>query len=96
MVRLTYILSKKKKIKKICDSLMFCLFPEDENSTRQTGRVTYDFLSPGRLDTRIGQWASAIGKPCYLLMPLACGAGLKSTNFVLRNIRLPQSIDETI
>ena len=27
-------------------------------------------------------------------MPSACGAGLKSTNFVLRNIRLPQSIDD--
>ena len=43
---------------------MFCLFSEDETSTRQTGRVTYDFRSPGSFDTRIGEWASAKGKPC--------------------------------
>ena len=32
---------------------MFGLFPEDENSTRQTGQVTYDFHSPSSFDTRI-------------------------------------------
>ena len=44
-------------------SLMFRLFPEDENSTRQTGRVTHDFHSPGSFATRIGEWASAKGTP---------------------------------
>ena len=39
-----YILSKKI----IYDSLMFGLFPEDENSIHQTGRVTYDFHAPSR------------------------------------------------
>ena len=38
-------------------------FPEDENSTRQTGRVTYDFHSSNGLDTRIGEWASATFQP---------------------------------
>ena len=38
-------------------------FPEDENSTRQTGRVTWDFHSPDGLDTRIGEWASANFQP---------------------------------
>ena len=51
--------------KSIYDSLIFGLCSEDENSTRQTGRVTNDFHSPGSFDTRIGeQWASAKGKPC--------------------------------
>ena len=63
VVFLNYILSRKS----IYDSLMFCLFPEDENSTRQTGRVTYDFHSPSSFDTRIGEWASAEGKPCSFL-----------------------------
>ena len=39
-------------------------FPEDENSTRQTGRVTCDIHSPDGLDTRIGEWASANFQPC--------------------------------
>ena len=52
VVCLKYILSKES----IYDSLMFGLFPEDENSTRQTGRVTNDFHSPGSFDTRIGEW----------------------------------------
>ena len=43
--------------------LQFC-FPEDENSTRQTGRVTWDFHSPDGRDTRIGEWASANFQPC--------------------------------
>ena len=59
VVCLNYILSKKS----IYDSLVSGLFPEDENSTRQTRRVTYDFHSPGSFDTRIGEWASAKGKP---------------------------------
>ena len=58
---LNYILSKKKK--SIYDSLMFGLFPDDENSTRQTRLVTFDFHSPGSFDTRIDEWASAKGKP---------------------------------
>ena len=41
-------------------------FPEDENSTRQTGRVTCDFHSPDGLDTRIGEWASANFQPWYM------------------------------
>ena len=43
----------KKKEESIYDNLMFDLFPEDDNSTRQTGRATFVFLSPGRFDTRI-------------------------------------------
>ena len=43
------------------DSFIFGFFPGDENSTRQTGRVTYNFYSPGQL----ASWASAKGKPCY-------------------------------
>ena len=58
LVCFNYILSKKKPI---YNSLMFGLFPEDENSTRQTGRVTYDFQSPGSFYTRIGEWASPKG-----------------------------------
>ena len=46
---------------------MFGSFPEDENSSRQRGRVTYDFHSPGSFDTRIGEWASAKEKPCISL-----------------------------
>ena len=48
---------------------MFRLFPEDENSTLQTGRETYDFHSPSSFDTRIGEWASAKGKP-YIFLSL--------------------------
>ena len=59
VVCLKYSSSKKS----IYDSLMFGLSPEDENSTRQTGRVTFDFHSPGSFATRIGEWASAKGKP---------------------------------
>ena len=43
---------------------MFGLFPEDENSTRLTGRGTYDFHPPGSFDTRIGEWGSAKRKRC--------------------------------
>ena len=56
---LNFILSKKS----IYDTLMFGLFPEGENSSRQTGRVTFDFHSLGSFATRIGEWASAKGKP---------------------------------
>ena len=59
VVCLNYILLKKS----IYDSLMFGLPPEDENSTHQTGQVTYDFHSPGSFDTRIGEWVSIKGKP---------------------------------
>ena len=40
---------------------MFGLFPADENSTPQIGRVTYDFQSPASFEARIGEWASAKG-----------------------------------
>ena len=36
---------------------MFGLFPGGENSTSQTGRVTYDFHSAVSFDTFIGKWA---------------------------------------
>ena len=42
------------KEKSFYDSLMFGLFPVDENSTPQTRWLTYDFHSPGSFDTRIG------------------------------------------
>ena len=45
VVCLNYVLSKKS----IYDSSMFGLFPEDENSTRQIGRVTFHFHSPAVL-----------------------------------------------
>ena len=41
---------------------MLDLFREDENSTRQTGRVTFDFHSPGSFATHIVERASAKGK----------------------------------
>lgn len=47
-----------KKKKTIFDSLLFDLFPEFENSSRQTGRVTYGFHSPGSFETGIAEWAS--------------------------------------
>lgn len=40
-----------------------CLFHEDENSTWQTGWVTYNFHSPGRFNTCIGEWVSTKGIP---------------------------------
>ena len=43
--------------------LQFC-FPENENCTRQTGRVTCDLHSPDGLATCIGEWASADFQPC--------------------------------
>ena len=46
--------------------LQFC-FPEDENSTHKTRRVTCDFHSPDRLDTRIGEWASVNFQPRNVL-----------------------------
>ena len=55
---LNYILSNKSNY----GSLIFGLFPEDENSTRQTWRVTYDFHLRVSFDSRIGEWASAKGK----------------------------------
>ena len=55
------ILSKKS----IYDSLTFGLFTEDENSTCQTGRLTFDFHSPVSFALRIGEWASAKGKPWW-------------------------------
>lgn len=58
-----YYVKKKKNKQTIFDSLLFGLFPEFENSSRQTGRVTYGFHSPGGFDTGIAQWASAQGKP---------------------------------
>ena len=39
-------------------------FPEDENSTCQSGWVIYYFHSPEGLDTRISEWASTNFKPC--------------------------------
>jgi len=60
VVCFNYMLTKES----IYDSLMFSLFPEDENSTRQTGRVIYDFHSPGSFDLRIGEWTGTKGKPC--------------------------------
>ena len=62
VVCLNHILSNKKKA--LYNSSIFCLFPEDENSTRQTGRETYDFYSPGS----IGEWASAKRKPCCMVI----------------------------
>lgn len=59
-----YFIKKKKKNRTIFDSFPSDLFPEDENSSPQTGRVTYGFHSPGSFDTHIGEWgASAKGKP---------------------------------
>ena len=59
------ILCQKKQTNKQTsfDSLLFDLFPEFENSSRQTGRVTYDFHSPGSFDTGIAEWASAKENP---------------------------------
>ena len=37
---------------------MLGLFLGDENSTHQTGQVTYHFHLPVSFDTRIGEWAS--------------------------------------
>ena len=51
--------------KSIYDNLMICLFSEDENSTRQTRRVIYDFHLPSSFDTHISKWASAKGKTCW-------------------------------
>ena len=53
-----------KQKKALYNSSIFCLLSEDENSTRQTGRETYDFHSPGS----IGEWASAKGKPCCMVI----------------------------
>ena len=58
-----YVKKNKQKKKTIFDSLLFDLFPEFENSSRQTGRVTYGFHSPGSFETGIAEWASAQGKP---------------------------------
>ena len=54
---------------------MFGLFSGDENSTRQTGRVTYCFHSPFSFDTCVDESASVKGKPCLI-------------NFVLIRIRV--------
>ena len=43
---------------------MFGLFPEDENSARQTGWVTYDFHSPGSCDIHISKWVCAKSQLC--------------------------------
>ena len=56
---LNNILSKKTN-KSIYDSLMFILFPEDENTTRHTRWMTYDFYSR---DTFEYEWESTKGKP---------------------------------
>ena len=43
-------------VKWIYDKLMFGLFPEDGNSTCQTGQVTYNFHSSSSFDIHIGDW----------------------------------------
>lgn len=50
-----YFVQKTKQSKTIFDSFLSDLFPEDENSSLQTGRVTYGFHSPGSFGTRIGE-----------------------------------------
>ena len=42
---------------------MFILFPEDENSTCHTRRMTYDFYPPGTFEC---EWESTKGKPCLI------------------------------
>ena len=53
-------------MKKLYDSLMFGLFPEDKNSTHQTAQVTSNFHLLGNFASCIGEWARTKGKPCYV------------------------------
>ena len=71
----------------------FCLIPEDENSTRQTGRETYDFHSSGECQTRIDEWASDKWKPCCMVILLSLLARITTGN-VPENISV--DIDELL
>ena len=51
----------------MCYSLMFWLCPGDQNSTRQTGRVTYDFHSPGSFALAVGRALKEnLSKICFI------------------------------
>ena len=69
----------------------FCLIPEDENSTRQTGRETYDFHSPGECQTHIDEWASDKWKPCCMVILLALLARIAKRN-VPENISVDSDV----
>ena len=79
MLRLELYVDKKKSI---YGSLMFDLLPEDENSSLQIWRVTYDFNSPVSFDTRIGESAIAKWKLCYKLRNFICDIAIPRYNLL--------------